>query len=158
MTRKQMKMLNLRMNQIMKVMNEISSINTYDILYIHLAAVQWRGDMSWEDYVKFIIIQMMLLVFRDSKKLFHFDRNEGKYDISNYKIRKWQQNKNRTIYKGHYRDVFKGTRLWLPALMISDLQIWWIWSNFPSITNDIYTCFNYNRRSFKIISDAFSER
>lgn len=36
----------------MKVMNEISSINTYDILYIHVAAVQWRGDMSWEDYLR----------------------------------------------------------------------------------------------------------
>ena len=55
---------------------------------------------SWEQYLKTIYYDPSSPAsFAGPDKLFRFVRKDGKFVLSKYKIRKWLQRKNHTVYK-----------------------------------------------------------
>jgi hypothetical protein len=56
---------------------------------LHFNVVNQRRNISWEDYVKQVYYDPARAEsFTEVDKLFIYVQEEGKYDISKYKIRK----------------------------------------------------------------------
>lgn len=85
----------------------------------HFVDVRQRGSMSWEDYLKQVYNDPVNAgSFSGPDKLYRYVRNQGKYVLSKYKIRKWLQRQEAYSLQRGVRRHFKRNRV--VALGIDD--------------------------------------
>lgn len=83
--------------------------------------------MSWEDYIAKVYYDPSAAgSFTGVDKLFRYIQQEGKYDISKYKVRNGYKDRNPLVYNDPRDGIIVAIKWSSLALMISGMPTSWI--------------------------------